>query len=402
MSPGDPTDGLARVRRLLDAVLPVNAFYADKFADRPVTTWEDFTALPFTTKAELLTGSNRTLPVERYARMHQTSGTTTGKPLRVYDTTESWRWLKSCWGPGYETLGITAADRLFFPFSFGPFLGFWVAFEAATDAGIFTLPGGGQSSAARLRAILDHDITTVFCTPTYGLHLAEVAVKEGIDLAGSTVKKLVVAGEPGGSMASLRGQLEAAWGARVLDHYGLTEVGPIAFEPANEPGVMTVCERDFVIEVIDANAEGVGELVVTNLGRLGCPVIRYRTGDLVKLVDGKLVDGVLGRVDDMLHVRGNNVYPTAIEAIVRRFPDVAEYLLTATQDGPLVELALTLETLSDGPAGDATARDVQQAIQRELLFRVEVCRTPPGNLPRHELKARRFVRIPREKPTASD
>ena len=395
-------DQLARVRRLLDAVVPANAFYAGKFDGRDVRSWADFTALPFTTKAELLAGANRTFPVDRYARMHQTSGTTTGKPLRVYDTVESWAWLKSCWGPGYETLGVTAADRFFFPFSFGPFLGFWVAFEAATDAGFFTLPGGGQSTSARLRTILDHAVTTVFCTPTYGLHLAEVAVKEGIDLAASTVTKLVVAGEPGGSMGSLRGQLEAAWGARVLDHYGLTEVGPIAFEPAAEPGVMAVCERDYVVEVVDANADGVGELVVTNLGRVGSPVVRYRTGDLVQLVDGKLVGGVLGRVDDMLHVRGNNVYPTAIEAIVRRFPGVAEFLLTATQAGPLVELALTLETVADGPAGDATAREVQQAIQRELLFRVDVTRVPPGGLPRHELKARRFVRLPRAKPPTPD
>ena len=231
---GEP-EPLARLSRLFDLILPANAFYAHKFGTPELRTWADFTALPFTTKSELLGGANRTLPLDRYTRMHQTSGTTTGQPLRVYDTPDSWQSLCDCWHPGFADLGITASDRLYFPFSFGPFLGFWTAFEAATRAGLFTLPGGGQNTSARLRCVLDHGITVVFCTPTYGLHLAEVAAKEGIDLAASAVTKLVVAGEPGGSIAGLRAQLEAAWGARVLDHYGLTEVGPMAFEHATAP-----------------------------------------------------------------------------------------------------------------------------------------------------------------------
>ena len=394
------SERLARVRRLLDDILPGNAFYAAKFGTPTLRTWADFTALPFTTKSELLGGANRTFPLDRYTRMHQTSGTTTGQPLRVYDTPASWQSMCDCWHANYAGLGITPADRLSFPFSFGPFLGFWTAFEAATQAGIFALPGGGQTTSARLRSLIDHAITVVFCTPTYGLHLAEVAAKEGIDLAGSAVTKLVVAGEPGGSVAGLRSQLEVAWGARVLDHYGLTEVGPVAFEYADTPGSMAVPASHYVAEVIDADAAGVGELVLTNLRRTACPVVRYRTGDLVRLQGGRLVGGILGRVDDMLHVRGNNVYPSAIEAIVRRFAEVAEFRLVVEETATLADLRLELEPHA-GAAGDLASR-VQRAIREDLLFRVDVTAVPTGSLPRFELKARRLVRNRRENPPAAD
>ena len=397
--PGEP-DRFAQVTRLLGDILPANAFYAAKFGTPTLRTWADFTALPFTTKSELLGGANRTDPLARVARMHQTSGTTTGQPLRVYDTVESWQALRDCWHASFADLGVTANDRLYFPFSFGPFLGFWTAFEAATQAGLFTLPGGGQNTSARLRCLIDHDVTVVFCTPTYGLHLAEVAAKEGIDLAASAVTKLVVAGEPGGSLAGLRSQLEAAWGARVLDHYGLTEVGPVAFEHAATPGSMAVLASHYVAESIDVDAAGVGELVLTNLRRTACPVVRYRTGDLVRLDGNRLVGGVLGRTDDMLHVRGNNVYPTAIEAIVRRFPEVAEFRLVVEETGALADLRLELEPHASAGAG--LAARVQRAVREELLFRVEVVTCPAGSLPRFELKARRLVRNRRENPPAAE
>jgi len=332
--------------------------------------------------------------------MHQTSGTTTGRPLRVYDTPASWRSLCDCWHANFAGMGFTSGERLAFPFSFGPFLGFWTAFEAATQAGYFTLPGGGQTTSARLRGLIDHDITVVFCTPTYGLHLAEVAVKEGIDLAASAVTKLVVAGEPGGSVAGLRDQLEAAWGARVLDHYGLTEVGPVAFEHADTPGSMAVLTSHYVAEVIDVDASGIGELVLTTLKRTSCPVVRYRTGDLVRLQGDRLFGGIHGRVDDMLHVRGNNVYPSAVEAIVRRFPEVAEFRLVVEESGALVDMRVELEPRPDA-AGDLASR-VQQALRKELLFRVEVATCPAGSLPRFELKARRLVRNRRENPPSAD
>jgi phenylacetate-CoA ligase len=392
------------LRALLAEVVPSNPFYAHKFVGLDL---DNFAGLPFTTKAELVAdqqahapyGSALTYPRARYTRLHQTSGTSSGRPLRWLDTPESWDWLLGCWQAIYGRLGLRADDVLYFAFSFGPFLGFWTAFEAAGRLGHRILPGGGQTSTARLRFLLEQQATVVCCTPTYALHLAELAAKEGIDLAGSPVRMLIVAGEPGGSIPATRARIEAVWGARVIDHYGMTEVGPVAVEPFDQPGHLAVLEDRFVAEFVDPEtaapaADGApAELVLTNLGRYGSPLIRYRTGDLVKgrrtaggmlLLDG----GILGRTDDMLHVRGNNLYPAAIEAVVRRFPEVAEFRILVDHTGPLADLSLEIEpTAPTAGLADLVAR----AIRDELLFRVEVAAVAPGTLPRYEMKARRVV-----------
>ncbi len=409
---------LERLRQLLAAILPTNGFYARKFGTTTpssIRSWADFQQLPFTTKAELFAdqqqhppyGSNLTYPLERYSRLHQTSGTSTGQPLRWLDTPASWEWILHCWQQHYDRMGLTANDRVFFPFSFGPFLGFWSAFESAARRGALVVPGGGMSSLARLRFILDHAITVVFATPTYALHLAELASQEKIELAAGPVRALVVAGEPGGSISATRQRIETAWGARIYDHFGLTEVGPVAIEPDNRPGGLDLLENEYLAEVVNSStgepvAPGeVGELVLTNFGRLGSPLIRYRTGDLVRLSSPahvgdrpqqRLDSGILGRVDDMIHVRGNNVYPSAIEAIVRRFPEVVEFRLHVDQSRPLADLRLEIEPT---PGAEGTiAETISRAIRDELLFRVDVTLAPPGTLPRFEMKARRVVRTP--------
>lgn len=412
-----PTDlrvaQLARVRALLAAVLPANPFYARKLGSAAVHSPDDFAALPFTTKAELTAdqqqnppyGSNLTYPLARYCRFHQTSGTSTGQPLRWLDTAESWDWILGCWRHYFDLMGLRPGERLFFPFSFGPFLGFWSAFDAASRLGHMCIPGGGMSSTTRLRCLTEHHCSVLFATPTYALHLAEVAASEGIDIANSAVRAVVVAGEPGGNIPATRERIEAAWGARVFDHYGMTEVGPVAVEAADCPGDMYLLECEYLAEVVDPDSGravpdgGVGELVLTNLGRVGSPLVRYRTGDLVRIATGadpcgrawrRLSGGILGRADDMIHVRGNNVYPAAIEAIVRRFPDVAEYRVLVDHTKPLADLRLDVEPT----AGDGRnlAERVARAVRDELLFRVEVAAVAPGTLPRFEMKARRVVR----------
>ena len=394
-----------------------NPFYRAKWAAAgvdaaSVRTATDFAALPFTTKSELAAdqaanppyGSNLTAPLASYTRLHQTSGTTTGKPLRWLDTAAGWDWVLASWQSTFADLGITPSDRCYFPFSFGPFLGFWSAFDATVRNGNFVLSGGGTTTTGRLRQIVDHGITTVFCTPTYAQHLAEVATNEGLDLAGSAVRTLVVAGEPGGNIPATKGRIEAVWGARCLDHYGLTEVGPVAFEMRDDPGFLTVIEREIIVEIVNPNGakpvpDGeVGELVVTNLGRGDNPLIRYRTGDLVRAAaDGhpdkngwrRLAGGTLGRADDMLTVRGNNLYPSAVEAVVRRFPTVAEFRIVVRKDGPLDDVTVDLEPTSDAPS--TVADDVARALRDEFLFRIATATVPPGTLPRFEMKARRVI-----------
>jgi phenylacetate-CoA ligase len=406
-----------RLAELFRRVLPHNPFYARKLAEAGIDPAAfdlagDWTRVPFTTKAELLDdqarsppyGSFHALPLPRYCRLHQTSGTTTGAPMRWLDTAESWNRMLDVWEALFRMAGILPEDRLFFPFSFGPFLGFWTAFESAWRRGCLCLPGGGMSSTARLRILLDNAATVVLCTPTYALRLAEVARAEGIDLAASPVRALIVAGEPGGNIPATRARIEAAWGARVFDHNGMTECGPIGIECREGPGGLHLLETECLAEVVDAKGKSVpdgtaGELVLTTFGRPGSPLLRYRTGDLV-CVDPRpcpcgralvrLEDGIRGRVDDMIVVRGNNLHPDALQTLLHRFPEVAEYRLELDETGVLPVLRVEVEPY---PAADAgLVGRVDQAIRDALLFRAEVRAVPPGSLPRFEMKARRLVR----------
>jgi phenylacetate-CoA ligase len=407
-----------RLTLLLREVLPHNRFYARKFAaaslePAAVTCAADLEKLPFTTKAELLAdqeenppfGSVHTFPPGHYTRYHQTSGTS-GRPLRWLDTPSSWSALLDVWTALYHIAGVTPADRLFFAFSFGPFLGFWTAFEAASRLGCLCLPGGGMSSTTRLRFLLGNGATVVLCTPTYALHLAEVARQEGIDLPSSAVRAVVVAGEPGGSIPATRQRIETGWGARLFDHNGMTETGPLGIECEDAPGGLHLLETACVAEVIDPAGRSVppgtpGELVITSLTRPGSPLIRYRTGDLV-CVDTRrcacgrsltrLDGGIRGRVDDMIVIRGNNLHPGALQRIIHRFAEVAEYSIEVDGTGTLPVLRVRVEPRADARGTTALAARVDQAIRDELLFRAEVELVSPGTLPRFEMKSQRVVR----------
>ncbi len=401
---------LGRLNELLSAVLPHNAFYAKKLAqvfpsadpERMAAIEEFSRRIPLTTKGELVAdqaanapyGTDLTYPPERYSRCHQTSGTT-GNPLRWLDTPESWSSMTEDWVEVLQKAGATAADRSFFAFSFGPFLGFWLAFEASQRVGSLSIAGGGMSSAQRARVLLEHGCTVLCCTPTYALHLADVIRAEGLDMTRSQVRLIVVAGEPGGSLPAVRARISSAWGgAKVFDHHGMTETGPVTYEHPDRSGDLVVMERSFFAEVIDPHTllavpAGVrGELVLTTLRRTGSPLIRYRTGDLVvaRRQNGLLLleGGILGRVDDMIVVRGVNVYPTAIDELVRSVPGVGEYRVTVDLRGALAELSLEIE------AAEAVAEALARLIQESLALRVPVKTAAEGTLPRFELKARRW------------
>jgi phenylacetate-CoA ligase len=415
-------DGIAQLQRrklaaMLEAVHTSNSFYRARHAAVRFDACNDpLDKLPFTTREQLEAdqqdhppyGTNLTYPLDRYCRYHQTSGSGGGKPMRWLDTAESWAWFKKLWATIYRAAGIGVNDRIIFPFSFGPFVGFWAAFDGAAELGSLCIPAGGLSTEARLRMMLDNQATVVCCTPTYALRMADVAREEGLDLINSPVRALIVAGEPGGSIPEVRARIEQAWGARVFDHTGMTEIGAVSFECAQNRGTgVHIIETEFIAEVIDPRTlnplpDGeTGELVLTNLGRWGSPLIRYRTGDQVRLTRGRcacgrwfarLEGGILGRVDDMFIVRGNNVFPTAVEAVLRRFAEIAEFRCQIGSDGPLVQVKLEIEPHSAVDAGDLCAR-VGGAVQSALSFRPEVVIVAAGSLPRFEMKARRFVRI---------
>jgi phenylacetate-CoA ligase len=410
-----------RLRALLVAVHGRNRFYTHKLDAAGITaealrTPSDLRLLPLTSKQELAAdqdanppwGTALTETLEHYTRYHQTSSTT-GRPLRWPDTNNSWAWVMACWAAVYRAARITADDRIFFPFGFGPFLGFWSAFDAGSQLGAMVIPGGGMSSESRLRLLATSRPTVVCCTPTYALRLAHVARESNIinlgDGEAHNVRTLVVAGEPGGSIPATRAQLESGWSARVIDHHGLTEVGPISFECWEAPGSLHLNECEFICEVVDPNTgdpvpDGEpGELVVTNLGRTACPVIRYRTRDVVRLDRSpcrcgrtlvRAVGGILSRADDMVCVRGVNVYPTAVEAVVRRFSEVVEYRSTVSTSDTLSEMAVEVELVPAAAAADVAGR-VAQALRESMGLTVPVRVVATNTLPRFEMKAHRFV-----------
>jgi phenylacetate-CoA ligase len=252
--------------------------------------------------------------------------------------------------------------------------------------------------------------TVICCTPTYALRLAEVAAQESAGgiapLSESSVRVIIVAGEAGGSIAETRRLIEQNWGARVIDHHGLTEVGPVSFECWEKPGGLHVNEREYICEVVDPGsgepvADGQrGELVITNLGRMASPVIRYRTGDIVVRSSDpcpcgrtwtRLEGGILARADDMVSVRGVNVYPGAIESIVRRFPTIVEFRSVISRSGSMRALSLEIEVAPGTTDSSAVASRLSQQLLEGMGLKVPVHIAEPGSLPRFEMKARRFV-----------
>jgi phenylacetate-CoA ligase len=413
---------LRKLRSLLEAILPANPFYARKLAacgaaSSPASLEAYARTIPPTTRHELVRdrlanppyGTNLTFPLEAYVRCHQTSGTTT-VPIRWLDTAESWSLIVDNWVQILHAAGVTRRDRFFFAFSFGPFLGFWSALEAVQRLGCFCFAGGSMSSMGRLQAILDNGITAVCCTPTYAQHLSEVAQDKKVDLARSRLRLLIVAGEGGGSIPATRARIERLWpGAAVFDHHGMTEVGPVTYQCPARPGALHVLESAYLPEVIDPHSERpvapgeTGELVLTTLDRIGSPLLRYRTGDLVKprrrsvcacgrhelALDG----GIIGRSDDMVVVRGVNVYPSLVEEIVRAYPEVAEYRVQLDCRNAMIELSLEVEPAANSPGLDSLPRRLEQSLQAALNLRVPVILLPPGSLPRFEMKAQRWVKV---------
>ena len=389
---------------------------ADVIDSGQVQSMEDYFQLPLTTKSELVQdqeesppfGTNLCIPVSDCVRMHQTSGTT-GKPLRILDTSESWDWWLKCWAFVYKGAGVSADDRIYMAFSFGPFIGFWSAYEATEKIGALAIPGGGLQTKARLQAIIDNEATVLVCTPTYALRLAEVAAEHKIDLANSSIKKVICAGEPGANIPSTKKRIEDCWGAKCFDHTGMTEVGAIGFECESQPAGIHLIESEFLIEVIDPTTEKPlsegekGELVITNLGRYSMPVFRYRTGDLVKLnstpcdcgrtfvrADG----GILGRADDMFVVRGINVFPSAIENIVRNCPHVEEFRIEIFKEREMNEINIKLELNPSVQLPDVISRIAQSIVddlQTRLLLTAKTTIVPCGSLPRFDMKAKRCV-----------
>lgn len=414
---------LQRVQEQICEVEEQNPFWKRRLTEAGMTSssiqsLDDFRNLPLLTKQELVAdqnasppfGTNLTYSLGSFCRLHQTSGTT-GKPMRWLDTPVSWNWFMECWQQIYRISKVTVEDVFAFPFSFGPFIGFWAAFEGAQSIQNLSLTMGGMTSEARIKLILEMKATVVCCTPTYALRLVEIAEQLDIDLSQSAVRMLIVAGEPGGAVHAVRTKIEQAWNARVIDHWGMTDIGSLGIEPWDAPGGLLLLESECIAEVINpdthesAAAGEIGELVITNLGRWGQPVIRYRTGDLVKVTTEpcasgyhlmRLEGGILGRSDDMVTIRGNNVFPSSLDAILRELTEVVEYRIVVTTKRSMphlkIEIEPTVEIDRSADAQEKLMHQVQQNIKDRLNFQAEIELVSPESLPRFELKGKRFHR----------
>ena len=410
---------LSLLNELLGEVGASNPFYRAKLANR-IESFDTITAfqsaIPFTSKPEWVAdqeahppyGTNLTYSRNRYTRCHQTSGTS-GRPMRWLDTPSSWGYILDDWIEVMRAAGLHREDRFFFAFSFGPFLGFWAAFEAAQKFGGFSLSGGGMSTETRLQAMVKNEITVLACTPTYAMRLGETATQLGIDVSALPLRCILVAGEPGGSLPSVRKQLKDLWPtATVFDHHGMTETGPVSFQCPARAGTLHINDTSYLAEVLDretgqpVESGAKGELVLTTLRRTGSPLIRYRTGDLVELAEpgtcgcGRfhtaLPGGIIGRVDDMVVIRGVNVYPSAIDEIVRRSGGVEEYQVRLSEKQSLAELCLVIEVATKESQPESIAKRLAQELQRSLALRIPVEIAPGDSLPRFEMKAKRWVR----------
>lgn len=405
--------------RLNELLLEVRKrpFYGARLQDvsLPLATMEELGKLPLLEKSDLVQearcapGRAFDLPRTCYTRLHQTSGTK-GFPMAVLDTPEDWKWWLRCWDYVLDAAEVTTADVAMMAFSFGPFIGFWTANDALVQRGAMVIPGGGVSSENRIRMIQDHGCTVVCCTPTYALHLVAVAEKIGVSLADSSVTRVIVAGEPGGSVASIRERIEQAWGARVVDHTGASEVGAWGFGSVDGRGIHVI-ETEFIAELLrfdEQHPTGVevadgeeAELVLTSLGRFGGPAIRYRTGDIVRGHRKHdfacpflwLEGGVLGRADDMMVIRGVNVFPSSIEAIVRELAATTEFRMIASRVEEMDQLEIEIE------ADDDLAHRLGLLLRDRLALRIAVTPVKMGSLPRFEAKSRRLIDRRRESQT---
>jgi phenylacetate-CoA ligase len=396
-----------RTGELLELVLERNPFQRARVAALGLGSRPSLAELMPLEKDELVRdqrrnppfGTNLTHPLERYTKLHQTSGTT-GPPLRVLDTAEDWAWWRRVFADTLSVTGVSACDRVALAFSFGPHVQFWAAIEGLEEVGAMAIPLGGMTSAQRLRTIAEVGATALMCTPTYALRLFEVAMEERLEHALESVERVICTGEPGASLPAMRLRIEEGFGARCYDHAGLTEAGPFGY-PCTAGGGLHVYDDDFVCEILDAELRAVkpgerGELVLTPLRRTGYPVLRYRTGDVVVRTEDRcpvghenrwLPGGIVGRTDDMVVIRGMNVYPSSIEEAVRGVRGAGEFRITFYSERTgMDEVKLEVE-LPGGPE----ARELQELMRQQLGLRVRVVPVARGALPRHEGKARRVV-----------
>ncbi len=382
-----------------------------------VRSLDDLRALPLTTKADYEHSLERDppygdllgVPREQIARVHFSSGTTARPTPVAWTARDLDRWA-SLYARLAWSQGVRPGDVHQCLFSYAWFVGGLGATAGYAQLGATVVPGGSADTERQIDTIFRFGTTSIGGTPSFVLHIAEVAESLGRPLQDSNVRHVMVGGEPGGSVEGTRARIEEKWGARCYDGYGCLEFQPIAWECEAQSGGHLV--EDFLhADVLDPlTHEPVtdgdpGVLVLTHLDKQACPLVRWWTGDIVVRdrsrcacgrTHARLPGGVRGRADDMLVIRGVNVFPSAVEDLVRRNPGAgSEYRIVLDRElvdprtGYATGFRLQVEALPGAPA-DFGPR-LAETVHRELKVRPVVEVVEPGQLPRSTHKTKRVV-----------
>jgi phenylacetate-CoA ligase len=348
------------------------------------------------------------VPIDEVTIFRQTSGTT-GQPVYQPDTWQDWEWWMECWSYILWAQGYRPHDRVFIPFGYNIFVAFWAGHYAAEKIGCEVIPGGVLDTKARLLKIEELQATAMMGTPTYILGMAETArMKLDMDPSQLPINKITCAGECGASIPSTKKRLEDAWGAKVYDHAGATEIGAWSFECADQPGGMHVNEALFLVEIEDVETGEIieapgrrGKMVITALDRLAQPCVRFDSKDVIEWAaepcscgrTSRLIKGgVVGRADDITKVKGVLLAPSAIEEVVRSIKGLGdEYEVIVEKKGDTDQIKLRVEVLPEAEDQCTLIENElvdQLRLKTNLRYDIEICGCE--TLPRYDVKAKRF------------
>ncbi|NLL57126.1 MAG: phenylacetate--CoA ligase [Firmicutes bacterium] len=380
-----------------------------------IKTMDDVLKIPISSKKEFAAaqegkepfpyGELLAVPIERISEYHQTSGTT-GTPLRWGDTWADWEWYADIWATILYSRGLRAKDRLYIAFPYHIYIAFWGGHYGAEKIGAEVIPGGSTGTEERIREIVELRCTALMCTPSYALHMVNIAKQMDIDLRKTAVSKLFCTGEPGASIISTKQRIEEAWGAKVFDHVGATEAPLWSFQCEEQRG-LHLNEAHYLVEILNPEtltpvAEGeTGTVVVTNFARKGMPTIRYDLKDLIKISSEKCPcgrtwrmseGGVAGRRDEMSKVRGVLFSPKNVEKAVMSIPELnGEFKIIITREKDYDSVMVKAEAFKDYENIRAElAERLSKELRNTTTLRCDVEILPSGTLPRHEAKAKRL------------
>ncbi len=348
------------------------------------------------------------VPLEDVTEFRQTSGTT-GQPVYQPDTWQDWEWWSECWSYILWAQGYRPRDRVFIPFGYNIFVAFWAGHYGAEKIGCEVVPGGILDTPARILKIQELEATALMGTPTYLLNMAEVALNQlEIDPAKLSIDKITCAGECGASIPSTKKRIETAWGAKVYDHAGATEIGAWSYECQAQSGGLHVNEGFFLVEIQDTETGEIisepgrkGKMIITAFDRIAQPCVRFDAKDIIEWADyscpcGRtyrlIKGGVLGRADDITKVKGVLLAPSAIEEVVRSIPGLGnEYEVIVAKEGDSDRITLKVELLShQGLDKKEIEKNLIDQLRLKTNLRYKLEFHASGELPRYDVKARRF------------